>query len=147
MNEKIKTQSGTVYELVPGGAYFDDEVAKLIIVFPVDKTYEEVEVDLEGNDRIQILDSVGDVSETKIGYTCLEGAGRKKNYVIGMEQVEVGLDEETGETIYTNRDVLGTAMVVELKKTDLRVELEKAKAEIASLNETVDMLVISNLEG
>lgn len=145
MNEKIKTQSGTIYELVPGGAHFDAETAKLIFVFPVDKTYEEVEADLEGNARIQILDSVGEVSETKIGYSCLDGTGRKKNYVIGTEQVEVGADEETGEVIYTTRDVLGTAMIVELKKADLRAELEAAKTEIANLNETVDMLVIASL--
>lgn len=145
MNEKIKTQSGTIYELVPGGAHFGEETAKLIFIFPADKTYEEVEADLEGNDRIQILDAAGEVSETKIGYTYLDSAGRKKNYVIGAEQVEAGADEETGEAIYTTRDVLGTAMIVELKKADLRAELEAAKAEIANLNETVDMLVIASL--
>lgn len=146
MNEKIKTQSGTIYELVPGGAYFDDETAKLIVVFPSGKTYEEVEADLEGNERLQILDMSGEVSETKIGYTYLDGAGRKKSYVIGIEQVESGADTDTGETIYTNQDVIGTVMIVVLKKADLRAELEVAKAEIVSLNETVDMLVIASLE-
>lgn len=145
MSEKIKTQSGAIYELVPGGANFDEETAKLIFVFPVDKTYEEVEADLEGNDRIQVLDTAGDVSETKIGYSYLDSAGRKKNYVIGAQQVEAGTDEKTGETIYISRDIFGTAMIVELKKADLRVELEAAKTEIASLNETVDMLVIASL--
>lgn len=145
MNEKIKTQSGTIYELVPGGAHFNEETAKLIFIFPADKTYEEIEADLEGNARIQILDAAGEVSETKIGYTYLNGAGRKKNYVIGTEQVAAGTDEETGEAIYTTRDVLGAAMIVELKKADLRAELEAAKTEIANLNETVDMLVIASL--
>lgn len=145
MSEKIKTQSGAIYELVPGGANFDEETAKLIFVFPVDKTYEEVETDLEGNDRLQILDTAGDVRETKIGYSYLDGASRKKNYVIGAQQAEAGTDEKTGETIYISRDIFGTAMIVELKKADLRAELEAAKTEIASLSETVDMLVIASL--
>lgn len=145
MNEKIKTQSGAIYELVPGGASFNEETAKLIFVFPAGKTYEDVEADLEGNERIKILDAAGEVSETKIGYTYLDGAGRKKNYVIGTAQVEAGKDEETGEAIYTTRNVLGAAMIVELKKADLRAELEAAKTEIANLNETVDMLVIASL--
>lgn len=78
MNEKLKTQSSAVYELVPNGAYFADDTAKLIFVFPEGKTYEQVETDIEGNDRLQILDASGEAVETKIGYSYLDGIIQKE---------------------------------------------------------------------
>ena len=141
MNEKLKTQSGAVYELVPNGAYFADDTAKLIFVFPDGKTYEQVETDIEGNDRLQILDASGETVETKIGYSYLDGITKKNDYVIDTKQVEAG------ETLYTTENVIGTALIVNLKKADLRTEVDAAKKQIANLNETVDMLILSNLEG
>lgn len=146
MNEKLKTQSGAVYELVPNGAYFADDTAKLIFVFPDGKTYEQVETDIEGNDRLQILDASGETVETKIGYSYLDGITKKNDYVIDTKQVEAGTDE-AGETLYTTENVIGTALIVNLKKADLRTEVDAAKKQIANLNETVDMLILSNLEG
>lgn len=73
MSEKLKTQSGAVYELTPNGAYFADDTAKVIFVFPEGKTYEQVEADIEGNERLQILDDAGEVTETKVGYSYLDG--------------------------------------------------------------------------
>ena len=63
MSEKLKTQSGAVYELTPNGAYFADDTAKVIFVFPEDKTYEQIESDIEGNDRLLILDADGQYIE------------------------------------------------------------------------------------
>lgn len=146
MNEKLKTKSGAVYELVPNGAYFADDTARLIFVFPEDKTYEQVETDIEGNDRLQILDASGEAVETKIGYSYLDGITKKNDYVVGTKQVEAGTDE-AGETLYTTENVIGTALIVNLKKADLRTEVDAAKEQIANLNETVDMLILSNLEG
>ena len=146
MNEKLKTKSGAVYDLVPNGAYFAEDTAKLIFVFPEGKTYEQVENDIDGNDRLQILDASGEAVETKIGYSYLDGITKKNDYVVGTKQVETGTDE-AGETLYTTENVIGTALIVNLKKADLRTEVDAAKEQIANLNETVDMLILSNLEG
>lgn len=146
MSEKIRVKNGSTYDLVTNGAFFGEEKAKLIVVFPSGKTFEQIEADFEGNERIQILGEDGEVDETKVGYAYIDESFRKKNYVIGTEQVADGVND-TGETIYVNKDVTATVMIIVLKKADLRTELEKAKAEIANLNETVDMLVVSALEG
>ena len=146
MSEKLKTQSGAVYELTPSGAYFADDTAKVIFVFPEGKTYEQVEADIEGNERLQILDDAGEVTETKVGYSYLDGITKKNDYVIGTKRVEAGNDE-SGTTLYTTEDIKGTALIVSLKKADLRTELDAAKKQIANLNETVDMLILSDLEG
>ena len=60
--------------------------------------------------------------------------------------MEAGTDE-AGETLHTTENVIGTALIVNLKKADLRTEVDAAKEQIANLNETVDMLILSNLEG
>ena len=146
MSEKLKTQSGAVYELTPNGAYFADDTAKVIFVFPEGKTYEQIESDIEGNDRLLILDADGEAMETKVGYTCLDGITKKMDFVIGTKQVEAGTDE-SGNTLYTTEDVHGAAMIVVLKKADMRAELAAAQKQIANLNETVDMLVLADLEG
>ena len=146
MNEKLKTQSGSVYELVPNGAYFTNETAKLIFVFPKGKTYEEIEKDIEGNDHLQILDSTDEPIETKVGYCYLDGITKKNDYVIGTKQVEAGTDDN-GKTLYTTENISGSVLIANLKKADLRTELATAKKQIAELNDTVDMLVLSDLEG
>lgn len=146
MSEKLKTQSGAVYELTPNGAYFADDTAKVIFVFPEGKTYEQVEADIEGNERLQILDDAGEVTETKVGYSYLDGITKKNDYVIGTKKVEAGTDESK-TPIYTTEDIHGTVLIVSLKKADLRTELDAAKKQIANLNETVDMLILSDLEG
>lgn len=79
--------------------------------------------------------------------TAISTALSKKNdYVIDTKQVEAGTDE-AGETLHTTENVIGTALIVNLKKADLRTEVDAAKEQIANLNETVDMLILSNLEG
>lgn len=50
-----------------------------------------------------------------------------------------GLDEE-GNPIKDYKDITGTVVTVVLKKQDIRKELDNVK-------ETVDMLVVANLEG
>ena len=145
MSEKLKTQSGMIYDLLPNGASFGNETATIIFTFPEGKTYEEVEADMIGNDRLHILDSDNKPIETRTGYSCLNGITKKNDYVIGTKQIEAGTDED-GETLYTTEEILGTALIVYLKKTDVRAELEKAQTQIAGLNDTVDMLILSGLE-
>lgn len=145
---KIKLGNGNTYDVVAGGLYATDEKL-LITILPGEKGVGEIdaEFDLPANvGRIEVLDSDGAVDDVKHGYAYMTDCQRKKNYVIGSEQVEVGVGE--GEnSIKEYQDVVGTVMVITLAKSDMRKELQETKAEVSGLNEIVDMLVVANLEG
>lgn len=135
--EKVKFREGAVYELAVNGVSFGENGATLTFL-PGKKTYEQVEADVTGCSRIEILDSAGEVMEARAGYVYLDSLTKKRDYVISTEQVEDGTDEE-GETVYLSRDVTGTVMIAMLKKTDMRKQVD-------DLQETVDMLVLESLE-
>lgn len=138
LNEKVKFGTNAIYDLAVNGISFDEDKARVVFVLPEGKTYEQVEADVTGKERIEILDSMGDVLEARSGYIYLDSLTKKKDYIIGTEQVENGTNEDTGETIYLNQDVTATVMIVTLKREDVRQE-------IADVKETVDMLVMESL--
>lgn len=135
--EKIKFREGAVYDLVVNGVSFGEEEATFTFL-PGEKVYEQVEADVTGCARIVVLDSLGDVMEARSGYIYLDSLAKKKDYVIGTEQVEGGQDDN-GDTIYLNHDVTGTVMIAVLKKSDVRQQVD-------DLQDTVDMLVMESLE-
>jgi len=135
--EKIKFGT-TQYDLTPGGYYVTGDQLKLAFVWPEGVAYEEIEASLTGCDRIELLAESGDLLEAIKGYTCVDRLVKRYYCVIGTERVEDGQGED-GETLYTSKDVLGTVMIATLKKPDVRAELDSVK-------ETVEMLVVSGLE-
>lgn len=135
--EKIKFHDGAVYELVTDGVYFADDKAQITFL-PGEKTYEQIEDDLTGCNRIEILDTFGETMEAHSGYAYLDTLTKKKDYTIGTEQVEDGQDDN-GDAIYINRDVTGTVMIATLKKSDIRKQID-------DLQETVDMILLADLE-
>lgn len=145
---RIKLRNGSIYDVIVGGLHATDEKLVLFIL-PGEKSIGEIDAEFDIPDnvkRIEILDSAGGVDNIKHDYLYMTDCQRKKNHIIGSNQVEVGIDED--ETpIYEYQDVIGTIMVVTLTKSDVRKELDDTKREISSLNETVDMLLIANLEG
>lgn len=135
--EKVKFKEGAVYNLVVNGVSFGEERAQLTFL-PGEKTYEQIEADVTGCNRIEVIDTSGEVMEARAGYIYLDTLTKKKDYIIGTEQVEDGQDEN-GDTIYLNHDVTGTAMIAVLKKSDVRKQVD-------DIQETVDMLVLESLE-
>ncbi len=135
--EKVKFGEGSVYDLVVNGVSFDEEKARLTFLSG-EKTYEQVEADVTGCSRIEVLDTSGEVMEARSGYVYLDSLMKKKDYIIGIEQIEDGTDEN-GDTIYLNHDVTGTVMIAVLKKADMRKQVD-------DLQETVDMLIMESLE-
>ncbi len=135
--EKVRFKEGAVYDLAIGGVYFGEERAEFKFL-PGEKTYEQIENDVTGCARIEVLDTSGEVMEARTGYIYLDTLTKKKDYIIGTEQVEDGQDDH-GDTIYVNRDVTGTVMIATLKKADVRKQVD-------DLLETVDMLVLESLE-
>lgn len=139
MREKIKFGKDKIFDIPMNAVSFGENSAKLVFVLPEGKTYEEVEADITGKDRIEILDANGDIIEAKTGYIYLDSLTKKKDYLIDVIQVEteievIKVDEETGEEItviekvYTPEYVYGTVMIAVLKRSDIRQELAEIKA-------------------
>lgn len=127
--EKIKF--GTeVFDLVPVGATFGEDKARITIVLPDGTNYETVEIAVSGKERIEILDEDGEVLAAHKGYIYLDSLTKQKNRVIGTTQVVTGTDKETQEPIYTNQEVTATVMIVTLKRADVRQEVEEMKANL-----------------
>ena len=78
--------------------------------------------------------------DIKKDYLYQTGCRKQKDYVIGRESVDTGTVDDEGIQIMEYHDVTGTVAIIELVRSDLRKEVE-------SLKETVDVLVVSNLEG
>lgn len=124
-----KINFGTeIFDLVPVGATFREDNAKIIFVLPDGKSYEEIEEAVSGKDRIEILDEAGDVLEAHKGYIYLDSLAKQKDRVIGTEQVVTGTNEETKDTIYQNQDIKADVMVVTLKRADVRQEVAAVRA-------------------
>lgn len=153
--EKAVLSNGSAYDIVPGGLRGSTEALSLIFL-PGEKNllqiYEEMD-DPANTATIQILDSAGETMDILKGYVYQTECRKIKDYVIGRELVVEPVAEPVeGETPAENveqeyRDITGTVVSVTIKKADIRKQQEAAKAEIASLNATVDALVIKALEG
>lgn len=140
--EKIKFGTES-FDLVPVGAIFKEDSAKIIFVLPDGKSYEEIEEIVTGKERIEILDETGDVLEAHKGYIYLGSLTKQKDRVVATTQVETGINEDTKEPIYQNQDVTATVMVVTLKRSDVRQEMEamQAKVDYVVMMTGVDMEV------
>ena len=139
MREKIKFAKDKIFDIPMNAISFGEDSARLVFILPEDKTYEEVEADISGKDRIEILDANGEIIEAKTGYIYLDSLTKKKDYLIDVIQVEteievIKVDEETGEEItviekvYTPEYVYGTVMIAVLKRSDIRKEIAEIKA-------------------
>lgn len=140
--EQIKLANGSTYDLVPGGIAEGNDKLTLTVLMG-DRTLADIdtETDNSGNTgRIEVLDSSGGVMDIKKDYLYQTGCRKQKDYVIGRESVDTGTVDEEDNPIMEYHDVTGTVAIIELVRSDLRKEVE-------SLKETVDVLVVSNLEG
>lgn len=153
--EKVVLANGSAYDIVPGGLRATEESMTMVLL-PGSKNLLQVDEEMDNpanTGTIQIQDSTGDTMDVKKGYVYQVECRKIKDHVIGREPVGEPVAEpiegeepaESAEQEY--RDITGTVVCVTLKKADVRQELETAKEEIASLNATVDMLVIKELEG
>ena len=129
--------------MVPVGATFREDNAKIIFVLPDDKSYEEIEEAVTGKERIEIFDEAGELLEAHKGYIYLDSLTKQKNRVISTTQVMTGTNEETKEPIFQNQDVTATVMVVTLKRSDVRqaVEAMQAKVDYVAMMTGVEMEV------
>lgn len=128
--ESIKFGSAT-YELVANGYQLNEQGGRVIFL-PGAATFADAEADVKAMTAITVLGAAGEPILTRTDLVYAGRLAKDDNYVIGAETEQ-------------GTDITGTVMIAEFKAPDLRAELEAAKAEIANLNETVDMLVIASL--
>lgn len=147
--EKARLANGSIYEIVPGGLRENSDKTKLTLITRCgNRTLSEVEAETDIMDnvaKVTILDAAGDECDIKKGYRYQVGCKKEKGYVVGREEVDTGTKDSDGNPIKEYRDLVDAVYIIELSIGDIRSELEEAKAEIASLNETVDMLVVAAL--
>lgn len=122
----------TAYDLPANGVQLNEQGGRVIFL-PGTASFVDVEADVKAAGAITVLDSAGEPILMRSDLVYAGRLAKDDNYVVGA-------DTEQGT------DITGTVMIAEFKAPDLRAELEAAKAEIAALNETVDMLVIASLE-
>lgn len=140
--EQAKLANGSLYDLVPGGITEAGEKLTIITLLG-DRSLLDIDSETDNpinTARIEVLDSAGDLIDIKKGYLYQTSCRKQKDYVIGRQEIDSGQMDEDGNPIMEYQDIIGTVVVIELVKSDLRKEVQ-------NLSETVDMLVLSNLEG
>lgn len=141
--EKIKLSNGNILEITNNGVHSSDERLTVSIVAPdMDLvTMETLFTDRENVSRIELLSESDEVLRIYSGYVGLTNIEKRKNVVISVELIPEELDEN-GEVITEASENVVTSDVIVIT---LRKENE-SEARLTSLEETVDLLIISVLE-
>ncbi len=135
--EQIKLANGSQYELTVNGIIDEGEDRLMLVILPGIMNFQEIEKDFDNNintDRLEVLDSLGDLMDVRKGYTVLKSIKKKNDYVVKVSEIT----DENGNIIQEN--VKGVAYTLVLSKPELRDHVN-------SIQETVDALVLSDLEG
>lgn len=134
--EKIKLSNGQIYEIKTSGITSTDSTLAISIVTDSDlATVENIVSDKENMRKIELLSESDEVLRIYSDYATLKSIEKRKNVVIETKIIEPTEEgEEPTEEIVTS-DVI----VFSLKKES------DTDARITSLEETVDLLVMSAL--
>ena len=135
--EKIKFSNGEIFEILIGGARSNDKELSLAFIAPEKDlvTLETMLIDKDNVSRIEMLSSLDEVLKIYSGYVELSSIEKKKDVLISSHIQEPEVEGEDPVVIETRSDVI----YITLKKVDT------TKTRLDSLEETVDMLVMSAL--
>lgn len=140
--ETIRLKNGNEYNVIGGGFQLitgEDgaEILRLTIPDNDDISFDSVEKDFSNESNLAdiILLDVNKTAEHVIsGYTILKSVEKSNNFIVSRKMIPL---EEGG---YDTQLIRGSVYVVLLAKPDFQTEFERVK-------ETVDMVVLSMLEG
>lgn len=139
--EKVKFNNGSIYDLTAGGLVNTEDSLKIILL-PGNKTLSQIDSETDNSintERIEVLDSFGEVMDIKKGYIYQSSCEKKNDYIIGQEEYQDKTNID-GKPIKSYRDISGTVVIVTLKKSDMRKEL-------SNLKEAVELMLVASLEG
>ena len=141
--EKIKLSNGNILEITNNGVHSSDEKLTMSIVAPDTDlvTMETLFTDRENVARIELLSESDEVLRIYSGYVGLTNIEKRKNIVISSVIIPEEVDEN-GEVITEASETVTRSDVVVIT---LRKENE-TEARLTSLEESVDLLVMSVLE-
>ena len=142
--EKIKF-GDQVFDLIAAGVNLGKS-GGMISFQKGEASFDSIEAILRANGRIA---QIGVSGETDWSRDDLVYAGRLtklSDQVVGTEQVKVGTDNETKESIYETKDIRGDVMIAVFKTPDLSERVSVLETENATLKATVDKLVLAGLE-
>ena len=148
--EKVKFSNGNIFEIKSNGIKSDDSILKIALVAPDTDltTIESLATDQGNVKRIELLSETGELMKIYSGYSVLTSIEKKKDEIVSVKHEEVIgeiTDEVTGETVEGVIDIKQIINRSDVIYITLRKESE-SEARLTSLEETVDMLVLSALE-
>lgn len=148
--EKVKFSNGNIFEIKSNGIKSDDSTLKIALVAPNTDltTIESLATDQGNVKRIELLSETDELMKIYSGYSVLTSIEKKKDEIVSVEYEEVIgeiTDEVTGETVEGVIDYNQITNRSDVIYITLRKESE-SEARLTSLEETVDMLVLSALE-
>ena len=129
--EKIKLYNEETFEIIPNGIHSTDETLTVAFLAPKKDlvSLEEMLGNSSNLEKINLLSENDEVLRIYSGYTVLVSIEKQKDVVIATTITEDGEVNTTADVIY-----------IKLRKTNT------SEMRLASLEETVDMLVMSVLE-
>jgi hypothetical protein len=136
--EKVKFSNEELFDITVNGVSSSDKVLKIALVAP-DTSLVEIESMVSNVDnvsRIELLAEDSEVLRVYSGYTVLTSIEKKKDVIIATTIQEPTEEGEDPIEVVTKSDVIYIT---------LRKESDE-EARLASLEETVDLLVMSVLE-
>ncbi len=149
--EKVKFSNDQIYEIKTNGVASDDTRIRIGIIGS-GLSLEEIEnlVTVKDNvKRIELLSESDEVLKIYSGYTVLTSLEKKKDVVISVTTEEVISEETTGESTEENTEETVPEFITITNRGDvIYISLRKAnetEERLASLEETVDVLVMSSL--
>jgi hypothetical protein len=135
--EKIKFSNREIFEILTSGVHSNDKELSLAFIAPEKDlvTLETMLLEKDNVARIELLSSVDEVLKIYSGYVELSSIEKKKDVLISSHIQETEVEGKDPVVIETRSDVI----YITLKKADT------TKTRLDSLEETVDMLVMSAL--
>ena len=142
--EKIKFETQE-YNLVPAGVNLSS-TGGTITFCKGSQSFDEIEAVLMAAKSITQIGLSGEPDWTRSDLVYTGRLTKQADYTIGTEQTQTGIND-AGEPLYTITEVKADVMIAEFKTPDLASEVEDVKARLAATQETVDKLILTDLEG
>lgn len=137
--EKIKF-GNQPFDLVPDGVKLGPD-GGTISFQRNNQEFNEIEAILKQNAIITQIGISGEPDWTRNDLIYTGKLTKQSDYVIGTEQKENGIDEITGEPIYTIKEIKTDVMTAEFKTPNITEEMEeiKAKMEYIAMMSNIEM--------